>query len=225
VPADYTIYYSHEDQDITGGVPADLTLQSGILTASVISGSILGYVRYPGGGVALSTSHFIQEPVLTLGSVRSNKYQADWVIPISGTGYVTASMTGTIDITNTYDVSGSRPEVYTKVRNNGVTTGSINLVFPFKVKEFAFSLLQMIVGTDTNATVLPVFLDTSGNTFLLSPSPIAGVTALTQYNFSIPRTTVQDSNTIVYLTLQMQMSAGREVRLQAIGLSDYNLPI
>ena len=225
VPADYTIYYNHVDQDITGGISADLTLQSGILTPDVITGVILGYVRYPGGGIPLNTSHFVQEPVLTLGSIRTNKYLSVWVIPISGTGYVTASLTGTIDITNTYDISGSRPEVYTKIRNNGVTSGGVNLIFPFKVKEYPYALLQMIVGTDTNATVLPAFLDSAGTTSLLATSPISGVTALTQYSYSIPRVTVQNQNSIVYLILQTQMSAGREIRLQAVGLSDYNLPI
>jgi hypothetical protein len=59
--ADYTILYQLEDTGTLGGSPAILRLLSGIKRQeNVTDGTILGWVRYPGGNVALSSSFFIQ---------------------------------------------------------------------------------------------------------------------------------------------------------------------
>jgi hypothetical protein len=50
--ANYTLAYEHEDVDIVGGVAATLTLKGGLLS-EVDNGVVLGWVKYPGGSVAL----------------------------------------------------------------------------------------------------------------------------------------------------------------------------
>ena len=58
---DYTILYQLEDTGTLGGSPAILRLLGGIKRQENIDdGTILGWIRYPGGNVPLSTSFFIQ---------------------------------------------------------------------------------------------------------------------------------------------------------------------
>jgi len=58
---DYTVIYQLEDTMTLGGSPAVLRLLSGVKRQQDFSdGTILGWVRYPGGSVPLSASFFIQ---------------------------------------------------------------------------------------------------------------------------------------------------------------------
>lgn len=56
--ANYTIYYTHEDEDLVGGVAALLHTDSGI-KQSVENGVILGWVIYPGGSVQVDDTMLI----------------------------------------------------------------------------------------------------------------------------------------------------------------------
>lgn len=59
--ADYTVVYQLEDTRVLGGSPATLRLLPGILRQDVFTDSVvLGWVKYPGGSVPLSDSHFVQ---------------------------------------------------------------------------------------------------------------------------------------------------------------------
>lgn len=58
---EYTVMYQLEDTRTLGGSPAILRLVSGMLRQdAVVDGTILGWIRYPGGSVPLSDSFFIQ---------------------------------------------------------------------------------------------------------------------------------------------------------------------
>lgn len=224
-PVDYTIYYSHSDADVTGGVAAILTLDTGILSPDDVDGAILGYVRYPGGGVPLLQSHFIQPNILRIGDVAPSKQNVRWLMPIRNQGFMTtATSGGAISLTDTYDTSGSKPEMYLRIRNNSGSIGSITLTFPFKVGEEPLSLLQLVLGTDVNAIVTPKFIDSVGTLSILSISPYTGEPSLLLKSLTIGRDTVQNPNSFVYVQLDMSLAVNREVKLQAIGAGEYNLP-
>lgn len=53
--ADYTLAYQHVDEDIIGGTAATLSLQTGLFE-TLPDSVILGWVRYPGGSVALDNT-------------------------------------------------------------------------------------------------------------------------------------------------------------------------
>ena len=228
---DYTIYYSHTDVNISGGTTANLTKGSGLLTPATVSGCILGYVRYTGG--ALSPSMFIQAPPLQLGTVVPTNENANWIFPINGQGYVVPQALtsgGTINITSpwtTYIPMGStipQPILYANIQNTDIVTGSITMIFPFKVGADPFAILQIILSTDTNAFVTPMFIDSTGSSVILN----TGFTGQPNYllqTVSIPRTTVQTPNTTVYLQLQISLVTGKGARLHCLGLSTYNSPI
>jgi hypothetical protein len=294
---DYTIYYLHEDVDISGGVAAELILDSGLLTNDVIKGCILGYVRYPGGGIPLEQSHFIQPPPLKIGTVIPTRENANWVFPIRNQGYLVTqtsgaainltdggietftpiSLTGSITngskviqsilpsttnllvgmvVTGSGISSGStivsidtsnqitlnnaasttqtgvsfsaispKPYVYLKVRNNNLTTGSVTLTFPFKVYDLPYALLQMILSTDNSALVTPLFIDSVGEVSAPLNTGFTGQSEFLLKSVSIPRTSVQTANSVVYLQLQISLAANKEARIQCLGLNTYNLPV
>ena len=226
VPQDYTIFYSHVDADISGGTPAILTLDSGLLTEAVVEGVILGYVRYPGGAVPLAPEHFIQPPVLKIGDVNPTDDNERWVIPIRNHGYMVTTVSGgAIDITDTWNISATIPEMYVTFRNNTGVTGGIIITFPFKVRERRFSILQMTLGTDINALVTPSFIDSAGTVFALVTSPFSSDPDLDLKTLDLPRESVQNANGLVYVQLDASMVAAREYRLQSIGLNQFNLPV
>jgi len=226
VAQDYTIFYSHIDADISGGVPAILTLDSGLLTEDVVDGVILGYVRYPGGAVPLAQEHFIQPPVLKIGDVNPTEDNELWVLPIRNHGYMVTTVSGgAINITDTWDISTTIPKMYVTFRNNTGLTGGITLTFPFKVRERRFSILQMTLGTDINALVTPSFIDSVGTVFALVTSPFSSSPALSLKTLDLPRESVQNPNGLVYIQIQASLVAAREFKLQSIGLNQFNLPV
>lgn len=225
IPQDYTIYYSHEDADISGGIAAILTMDSGLLTSDLISGCILGYVRYPGGGNPLNQSHFIQPPPLTIGTLIPTRENASWLVPIKSKDYMITSTSGaSITLTDTWDLSGSKPEMYLKLRNNNLTSGTNILTFPFKVQDSSYGLLQMIIATDINALITPHFIDSAGAVIPLS-SAFTGQSSFLLKSVEIPRTASQIANTLVYVQLEVTLAAAREAKIQALGLNMYSLPV
>ena len=226
VPADYTVFYAHEDQDISGGLPAILTLDSGLLTPSVVSGVILGYIRYPGGAVPLSGTHFIQAPPLKIGTIIPTNNNINWLVPVNNQGYMTTATSGAVlNITNVYDISGTKPEMFIRIRNNDTVNGQVVLTFPFKVGPLPFALLQIILATDINALVTPSFVDSVGTVTALTTSPFSGEPNLLLKQVVIARDTIQTPNTLVYLQIDFTLAATREVKLQALGLNPFNLPV
>lgn len=58
---DYTVLYQLEDTGTIGGSPAVLRLVDGIKRQeNLTDGTIIGWVRYPGGNIPLASSFFIQ---------------------------------------------------------------------------------------------------------------------------------------------------------------------
>lgn len=225
-PVDYTVYYLHNDADISGGIPAELIIDAQLLDNDSIEGVILGYVRYPGGGIPLSSAHFIQEPVVQLGEVSPKEDGGSWHYPIKNSGYLITSTSGAaLNITDVFDVSGSQPEMFVRIRNNDTVTGSTTLTFPFKVGSQPFSRLELVIATEINATVTPLILDSNGDSFSLVTTPLTGDPGLELETLTIPREAIQTPNTTIYLQLQISLFASREVRIQALGLNTFNSPI
>ena len=64
---DYTVIYQLEDTRTLGGSPAILRLLSGVKRQEdFIDGTILGWIRYPGGSIPISPSFFIQPSPLRI---------------------------------------------------------------------------------------------------------------------------------------------------------------
>jgi hypothetical protein len=223
-PQDYTVYYYHVDSMVSGGIPADLVITPGLLTAEVVEGVILGYVKYPGGAIPLSSSMFIQSKPVKIGVITPTVSNASWTIPIKNHGYmVTNSSGGTIAISDYWDSVNSK--MWVRFQNTTLSTGTLTVTFPFKVADGAFYKMQVRMGADINATVSPLFIDSAGAITSLSVLPLTGSPAIALHTYDLPRGSTQTSNTLVFAQLQMSIAPAKEVKIQSIGLTEFNLPI
>ena len=159
-----------------------------------------------------------------LGVTAPTRFNSSWTIPIKGTGYlVTSTSGGAITFLDVFDVPTS--SMYLSMKNNGLSTGSVTLTLPFKVNDIPHAILQMIVSTDISTTMNPLLVDSMGTSFVLTSSPLTGAPALQYNEISIPKSAIQNQNSLIYIQLQMQMAVGKAIKLQAIGLNPYNLPV
>lgn len=223
--SDFTVYYYHVDQNVSGGASAVLTLASGVLHPPDISGVILGYIKYPGGGVPLDESFFVQPPARSLGVSVPTLNSGNWVVPINSNGYVVTSTSGaSLNFTNSYEsiTAGTPSKLFLKIQNNQTSTGNATLLFPQKISETPFSLFEAIFSVDINASLLCSFIDSEGTAYQLG-SAFLGVPNFSLYRLAIPTAAVQLPSSIVYFQLQCTLAASRALRLQAIGASEYNL--
>jgi len=228
IPGNYTIYYSHEDDMISGGVPAILTADSGFLTE--VPGTVLGYIGYD--GILLTQDQVTQPPPLKIG-YKQNKIDSNWVFPTKNTVIMTKNTGGAIiSVTDAYELVNDKYEMFIRIKNNSDPfdvnrIGYLTLSFPFKVFEEPFALLQLIAGVSEGSFITLRFADSTGNlvTFEIPPSQIF-TSSLSLREFYFPKvTTTQTPNTICYAHVDLQLGVGSEVKLQAIGLSPYNVPI
>jgi hypothetical protein len=225
-PQDYTVYYEHIDQDISGGEPAILRLGNGILNPNDIKGVVLGYVRYPGSAVPMSTAFFEQEPERNLKNYIPNRQNADWVIPLKGNGYlVTATSGSSLTITDFWDTVNNQYSL--KLQNNVNSPSLATAIFtlPFKVGSTPFALFQAKMQVDLGATVEFKMIDSLGDLIDITAIPLDAQADFFLYSLSIPTQASQNPNDIIYLQMIVNISYTRMVKIQGIGLSQYNLPI
>lgn len=223
---DYTVYYEHEDIDISGGEPAILRLANGILNPADIKGVILGYVKYPGSAVPLSSAHFYQEPETFLRNYLPSRSNADWVIPLKGNGYLlTNTANAALTVTDFWDEPNYKYSL--KLQNNvaGPNVATATFTFPFKVNSYSFALLQAKMQIDLGATVEFKLIDSLGDLIDITTVPLPPQSDFFLYSYSIPPQAGQNSNDLVYLQMIVNISTTRMVKLQGLGLSTYSLPI
>lgn len=222
----YTVLYDHSDIDISGGVPAELRLANGALRPEDIDGVILGYINYPGGTIPLSSSMLIQEPELYLRNYVPSRKNAEWVIPIKGSGYmITAASGSPLTITDDWDNATSTYSLKLQNNVNSPSNSTAVFTFPFKVGTFDYALLQARMMIDTAVTVEFLFIDTNGNASNITAIPLPASTSLFLYELNIPTTAVQDPNRLCYVQMLVNVSYTRMIKLQGLGLSQYNLPL
>lgn len=225
---DYTVYYEHLDQDISGGEPAILRLGNGILNPNDIKGVVLGYVRYPGEAVPMSTAFFEQEPEQNLRNYTPNRQNVDWVIPLKGNGYLipeSGKSGSPLTITDFWDDTTNSYSL--KIQNN-VNSGALAtavFIFPFKVGPNPFSLFQAKMQVDLGATVEFKLIDSLGDLINITANPLDEQADFFLYSMNIPTQAVQRPNDLVYLQMILNISSTRMVKIQGLGLSPYNLPV
>lgn len=221
---DYTVMYDHIDEDISGGVPAEIKLANGILASSDISGVILGYIKYPGGAVPLNTGFFLQEPEIILRNYIPNRLNSDWLIPLKGNGYILSNSVGSaLTLSDVFDGS----HYYLRMQNNvpGPTLATATYTFPFKVSDLPYSLFQARMQVDIGASIEFKMIDSYGNLVDVTVAPVGSSQDFALYSFNIAKEAIQTPNTLVYLQMILNVSTTKQVKLQGLGLSPYNLPV
>lgn len=223
-PREYTVMYYHVDEDISGGVPAELTLEDGILDPQNIDGVILGYINYPGSAVPLNSGFFLQEPELVLRNFIPNRKNAQWIIPMKGYGYMITSTSGSaLSIADVFDGQNFFLRMQNNVNSPILANAVITL--PFKVDEFPFSLMQLKMQIDLGSTVEVKILDSVGEIHDVTAIPLSSSPSINLYSLNLPKEAVQNPNTLIYVQIILNISSTNQVKIQGVGLSPYNLPV
>jgi len=94
---DYTVIYQLEDTRTLGGSPAILRLLSGVKRQQDFTdGTILGWIRYPGGSIPISPSFFIQPSHLRISKSADTFYYMN-NCPLTAIRPTTSGWSETID--------------------------------------------------------------------------------------------------------------------------------
>lgn len=90
----YTITIRHIDSDVIGGAAATYALETGeLLPSAVTDGVVIGYIRHPGGAVALDSSFIFparkvleqaEDAVAIAPTALLAPFTADWVVDVLG---------------------------------------------------------------------------------------------------------------------------------------------
>lgn len=221
---EYTVMYRHIDEDISGGVAAEILLENGILAPEDIQGVILGYIKYPGSAVPLSTGFFLQEPEIILRNFIPNRLNSEWIIPLKGNGYIQSSSSGSaLTVSDVFDGTN----YFLRMQNNvpGPSLSTSSFTFPLKVGDIPYSLFQARMQVDVGASVEFKLLDSNGDLIDITVAPVGFNPNFALYSYSIAKEAVQKPNTLVYLQMFLNISTTKQIKIQGLGLSPYNLPV
>lgn len=216
-PSQHTVYYQHENQQISGGIAAVLVVEDRLLSSENINGFLIGYINHP-GGVPLNSTHFIQPPVLKVGQVLPTPYSADWLLPTFDV--MAVNIVGSVSVSRIWEDDHLEWNV---VNTSLSSIGSTELIFPFKVMDSAYSRLELLTKIGASSLITPILIDSSSEYWVLGSS----ITNIVNFSVVIKELNpeaIQEPNSIVYIKLQVQLAANDTVKIRAVGLNRYNLP-
>jgi hypothetical protein len=228
----YTIVYTHTDQDIVGGVAASLNLVTGLFSTYANS-VILGWIKYPGGSINVANNQIYPAPKKNIVA-QSTRGDKDVYLPQqSEAGGSTASIFGirsTASAITTIVEYDATHGIVIRYPNStgGATTDEI--WFPFVARtatprsiitEFAFS------STDPGISLGVEVLDTLGN-------PVTNVVVSDDVAISadtlVTRTVrmvggVFTAGKRYHVKLTLEIPDGEYIKVASLGASTYELPI
>lgn len=227
-PKNYTVFYTHNDENVIGGTPANLQVTAnaaggGVFLQGVANGTILGWIKYPGGSVPLNASMFYYparvrlQSQITSGS--GSKYLAPF--PNPGSGVLWTANTNTV--AHAYDSNG----VYTSLTG----TGSSQLAFAFKTDFNVPTAIRIdceLTGSGSSATLQVrdstgslINFDDGSNTRSIGPGPLAfqSIEARFASGGSFP----QGKNFVAHLNVVCS-NGSSSLKLYSYGVTSYNTP-
>lgn len=224
---DYTIVYEHQNQNIQGGVAAQLLRQDGIFAFGDLENTvILGWVRYPGGSVPLNIQFFIEAPKLRIKN--PTIFPSDVLLP----PYLQKlhvqkedPIPGSITQTDVYDKPNTR--AFLELENTDASIQSITHFFPFVVDLFPPDRLVAEVSAELGASVTVELVAEDGTVFTASNNIISNTSNL----FEFREMTVDDmddskftSNRPYFVSLKSQLNPGRKAFISIVGTNINFLP-
>lgn len=211
---DYTIFTSHSEAAIglIGGEAMSYGASSSLLTSQPDDGVILGWIRHPGGAVALSQDHIIDAPKFAPADIAADYVArqpacapAPFLVTVFGQG-----------VTRT---EGSSPKVYrgftnttTAVDSDTGMTPVATSYFPFKVhaRPYQINLVHVIpVGDQIKVDVLT----DSGAVATTETIPGTGAEASTTIDVTLDSTYQWTQDSIGQVVLTSTIAVNTEVKI------------
>ncbi len=223
----YTVVYEHQNQNVQGGVAAQLLLRDGIFSFGDLENTvILGWVLYPGGSVQLEKSFFIEAPKLQI--TNPTTFPSDIMLP----QYLNKihvqreeSTPGSITQTDVYDDVNFK--AFLELENTAANTQTIEHLFPFVVVATPPDRLIAEVSAELNANVTVRLLAEDGTYFAATNNEISNTSNL----FEFREMTVQDMDDSLFapdrpyfVSLTTQLGAGKKAFISLVGTNSNFLP-
>lgn len=212
---DYTVVYQLEDTQTLGGSPAILRLLSGIKRQEDLTdGTILGWIRYPGGSLPLSSSFFIQPSHLRIEK-RADLFHYLNPCPINAIRSMTTGWTETIE----YVLS----EACTRFTNTLATPSTYTLQFPFVISSTG-QPQKLITRILVDFNCLVTFsIKLKGSTITLTPNGglISNTGTIITREFDIPSndSIIWEAGSTAYIEALIDSQPSRGVSIAYVGMS------
>jgi hypothetical protein len=224
---DYTVVYEHLNQNVQGGVAAQLLLLEGIFSFGDLENTVvLGWVRYPGGSVPLETGFFIEAPKLQISNPTT--FPSNIMLPAYLDKIHVQSETpisGSITQTDVYDKVNFR--AYLELENSAASVQTIQHLFPFIVVTTPPDRLIAEVSAELGANVTIELVAEGGTTFSATNNTISNTSSL----FEFREMTVEDMDDSkfapdrpYFVSLTTQLNPGKKAFISLVGTNINFLP-
>lgn len=220
----YTVVYSHTDQDVIGGEPALLELFSGIQTIETVTdGIILGWVIYPGGSIPLNSNMFIMQRPIHLSNNLTYFDNPAWLPPLTNYLLQTSVSGSPLTISTQYN----NTEYYTSTSwyNATGSIGSVSYVLPFRNNDRQITKIVTRLRAPTDTICDIKVIDTDGTILTPLNAIYTGDGA-----FQTRAVTIQSianrllPNTISHIQFSLTINPSRTIDIQSIAVTSQNLP-
>lgn len=224
---DYTVVYEHLNQNVQGGVAAQLLLLEGIFSFGDLENTVvLGWVRYPGGSVPLETGFFIEAPKLQISNPTT--FPSDIMLPAYLDKIHVQSESpapGSIIQIDVYDKVNFR--AFLELENSAASVQTIQHFFPFIVVTTPPDRLILEVSAELGAAVTIELVAEDGTTFSATNNTISNTSNL----FEFREMTVEDMDDSkfapdrpYFVSLTTQLNPGKKAFISLVGTNINFLP-
>lgn len=227
----YTIVYTHSDQSIIHGTAAVIEVFNGLIEQSAVAnGTILGWVKYPGGNVSLSINHIVSSRTYRVENDVSKNDIANLgcILPPMSDKFLAYSSSGAvITISDICDVSNpSLIKAYTQFYNSSSTiSGNVIKVLPFICGKYPPGLISLELYADLDAEVSVTIIDSTGVEISPTNNVITNTTIFMNRNIIIdPDYSLFAERSVFLVKLNILLDPLKRIRFKHIGYSTYNLP-
>lgn len=232
IATDYTIVYEHTDQQVQGGVPAQMLIKEGLFGFESLTDTVvLGWVRWPGGGGGLSTTMFIEAPKLQI--TNPSEFVSDVMIPpfVPRIHVQTPAVAGLITATDTYEkvyTPTGGAKAYMLVTNAASVLDSIVYYVPFVAGVDPPNKIILEVDAEAGASVQAALVDEYGTSYAATLDTITNTSGLfvsREMQVNSVDTTKFSQNRPYFVSLTTQLSASKTASISLVGTSSNFLPV
>jgi hypothetical protein len=232
---DYTVVYEHLNQNVQGGVAAQLLLLEGIFSFEDLENTVvLGWVRYPGGSVPLETEFFIEAPKLQI--LNPTTFPSDIMLPayldkihVRSESPAPGSITQTDVFDDVKDGFGNTISLraFLKLENSAASIQTIQHLFPFIVITTPPDRLIAEVSAELGAAVTIELVAEDGTTFSATNNTISNTSNLFEFR-EMTVESMDDSKFVAdrpyFVSLTTQLNPGKKAFISLVGTNINFLP-
>ncbi len=226
-PQGYTVVYEHQNQNVQGGVAAQMDLKTGIFSFGDLPNTvILGWVLYPGGSVALNASFFIEAPKLQI--TNPTTFPSDILLPpYLDKIYVQREWNDPGSITQTDVYDSANWKAFLELENTAVNEQSIQHLFPFVVETTPPDRLIAEVSAELGAGVTIQLIAEDGTVFEAANNVIENTSNLFEFREMVVQD-LDDSKFApdrpYFVSLTTQLADGKKAFISLVGTNINYLP-